>query len=167
MQNYKFIKKTMNKSDTSQFQFKVWDKEYKEFLVRKKLKVAHSFVWVYCLKSGEGGQNSLEWCIQHPEGFEVLQCIGIKDKKQKLIDQGDIIKTPYNDHYDYAYYVIIWHKKEARFYTDCIGLHHKTEGWKDISRGGYCAGGLNEDEEMEVIGNKFENPELFHDQPQF
>jgi len=85
---------------------------------------------------------------------------GLPDKNGKEIYEGDIVKTPYNDVYDFAYYGVIWYRERAAWYTDCLALHHKTKGFEDISKGGYCVGFLGNEQEMELIGNIYENPEL-------
>ena len=92
----------------------------------------------------------------------VMQYTGLKDKNGKEIFEGDIFEQPYNETYDFARYSIYWREEQAQFWTDCLALHHKETGYKDISRGGYCTGGISQKkmEELEIIGNIYEHPEL-------
>ena len=74
----------------------------------------------------------------------LLQCTGLKDRNGTLIYEGDIIEVlP-----DKEYAIIEWNKEMARF-DICI------KNSKSIYRfATYCG------DELEVIGNIYENPEL-------
>ena len=76
------------------------------------------------------------------EYFEVMQFTGLKDKNGKEIFEGDIVDWP--NYEGVQLYIVEF--KEGRF-----GLN--------LSRGGF---GLTNPicSDCEVIGNKFENPEL-------
>lgn len=97
-------------------------------------------------------------------GFEIEsidQYVG-KDNGSNALFENDIIKTLYNKTYDFAYYQIIWSKKYSAFWCKCIALHHKENGFNDISKGGFCEGYFHNEEEAILIGNLYDNPELFH-----
>lgn len=70
-----------------------------------------------------------------------MQYTGVNDKNGKEIYEGDIIKyrLELDDHFQYL--LVTFNADKAAF---CAG----SNSWKDVSRHG------------EVIGNKFENPEL-------
>ena len=89
----------------------------------------------------------------------LMQFTGLVDYKGVEMYEGDIVKTPYNNVYDFAYYQIVWDDRAA-FYLNCIALHHKKSGFKDISRGGYCEGFLESGKDKEVIGNIYEDENL-------
>lgn len=82
---------------------------------------------------------------------------GVKDGVERW--EGDVVKVPYNEVYDFAHYLIIWDEAKAALYTKCLALHHKEKGFNDISKGGYCVGYANE-LKGSVLGNQYENPEL-------
>lgn len=96
----------------------------------------------------------------HLKHCELMQYAGQKDKDGKEIYERDIIKTDYNDVYDFAYYQVVWSENEGAWDTKCLALHHKENGFKDISRGGYCTGYFSTFKNIELIGNIYENPEL-------
>lgn len=74
----------------------------------------------------------------------ICQCTGLKDKNSNLIWENDIIETQYGKA------VVVWDKAEWR-----IKWIEDTIWRRDLHFG------VNEDDwECEVIGNKFDNPEL-------
>jgi len=116
-----------------EIKFRVWCKEGKEFLVRKQIRVwpSKAKVWIYTNKS-VNSENTLEWCIETKEWFNVMQYAGLKDKNGKDIYEGDVVKI--NWYGDY----------EAEF--PFIELYEAEAEW-DI---------------WEIIGNIYENPDLLN-----
>ena len=116
--------------------------------------------WVYFTLEelcNEVGDFSImkNWC----------QYTGLKDKKRtkeypegQEIYEGDVYKVEYNDTYDFAYYKVVYDSEEASFYCECVAMHHKEKGFKDISQGGYCNFCLSS-RKGEVIGNIYDNME--------
>ena len=72
------------------------------------------------------------------DGFEVMQCTGLKDRKGKDTFEGDIVR--WSDYYKPG--VIEWDEGSAGFVV-------KNEQMAIVNI-----------ENTEIIGNKFENPEL-------
>lgn len=77
----------------------------------------------------------------------ICQCTGLKDKNGNLIWENDIVRTIY-DGIEHIYQVI-WDKSELDF---------KATNGKEFYKSNFeylpCC------EEVEVIGNRFDNPEL-------
>lgn len=92
-------------------------------------------------------------------GKKIYQSTGLKDVNGKLIYEGDIVKTTFANNSKITFSVV-WNDKEALF----DGKIFKRDGVGGffIAHQDYlyyllCNG---KDEKTEVIGNKFQNPEL-------
>lgn len=129
--------------------YRVWCKDKNEWEVSAPLLGEHGDLFRFT-------QNTI--MPYKPENHIVVFYTGIKDRNGIEIYEGDIIKTPYNMTYDFARYEIIF--KDCEFYASCVALHSREDGFADISNGGYCEGSLKGFQEVEVIGNIYENPEL-------
>ena len=84
----------------------------------------------------------------------ICQCTGLKDKNGNLIWENDIVRTIY-DGIEHIYQVI-WDKSELDF---------KATNGKEFYKSNFeylpCC------EEVEVIGNIFDNPELLESEEQY
>lgn len=81
----------------------------------------------------------------------VMQCTGLKDKNGKLIYEGDIIKYPLHGNRIFSVHLGKYFDELAKH--DRLGFHLIPNSGNEIL-------GICPDCFFEIIGNKFENPEL-------
>ena len=77
--------------------------------------------------------------------FVLMQCTGLKDKNGKLIYEGDLVKN-----WDNLIYQIFWQEDAACYLVESIRSKNKLGIYSLISY----------QNNLEVIGNIYENPEL-------
>lgn len=94
-----------------------------------------------------GGQKTLK-----NDDFILIQCTGLKDKKGKLIYEGDIVKIEYYD-FEIKHRIGIVEWEDDGF---CITYHNP----KDTKVSGCSLVDIVNGDKQEVIGNIYENPEL-------
>lgn len=123
------------------FKFRVWNEESKSMYDCQQLTP-----WAL-----DPAQDKLEGVfIPFKEGYEIMQCTGLKDKNNKLIYEGDIMEMG-----DYKN-VIRWGEIIGEGYGFIWESVRKfTIGRYDIleSMTGFI-------DEYKIIGNIYENPEL-------
>ena len=122
--------------------FKIYDKELKETHTLELQDLCEDDYWY-------DGDTTIWFvlydCNTEQKRFVAMQFTGVYDKNGKEIYEGDIFQVD-----DYTNGVVIYLNEEG-----CYGLQCKyDEGeWVDPFSD-YCL------DEMEVLGNKFDNPEL-------
>ena len=84
---------------------------------------------------------------------ELVQCTGLKDVNNKPIYEGDIIKYMYYNPESYTRWVVVFDQNTLEF------------GLKDYRYGGYLRITRHSilNNKVEIIGNKFQNPELLNE----
>ena len=118
--------------------FRAWVKENKEMLFVRQIDFMFEKVVLECYE---------QFFINE---VELMQFTGLKDKNGKEIYEGDIIKC--SDGHDYYFGVVAYDKDYGNF-----GVIEDND--EDMSPFGYLFEWKNV-EELEVISNKYENPEL-------
>jgi uncharacterized phage protein (TIGR01671 family) len=122
-----------------ELKFRAWDK--KEGLWREDLS--------FNLRTNKIEWNNFDEPAPSNDDIELMQYTGLKDKNGKEIYEGDILKMRYNDEEPLVVVTFEW----ATF----------SGTWIDTLKEKFPTHTLLNDrtlEKSEVIGNKFENPEL-------
>lgn len=111
-------------------------------------------------------EMGMSWMLQFPNGeygnegvFELMQFTGLLDKNGKEIYEGDVIQTPHyilNGKFYYLHHKIIYNQEYSSFTV--TNLSNITDDLK--VNGNTFLYVLCKEEDIEVIGNVYDNPEL-------
>lgn len=116
------------------FKFRIWDKDKKKMFDCIQINFTENAYGSNKIKDNECSIH-----LMYQPHLELIQCTGLKDKNGKLIFEGHIVK---DDHE--ALHQVKW-------CYNCFLL-------KPCFENGYTLGIV--DDEIEIIGNIYENPEL-------
>lgn len=127
----------MNNSKNREIKFRVWDKTNEQWMLKSDGCADYAFIQY---KSGRFSVFGIS-----PESVEIQQSTGLKDKNNKKIYEGDIIKYHETDFFDGSFV--------GRDFTEPVTFENCQ--FFPLSL-------INEEDmySLEVIGNIFENPEL-------
>lgn len=113
------------------FRFRHWDKRISKMLYPKK-------------------NDNFEYYVNNSDIIETMQCTRLKDKNGKLIYEGDILGGIYHGYIEYC--------------NECKCFQLKVKDYGCLACGGdlhwYELVEAEEQNELEVIGNIYENKEL-------
>lgn len=146
------------------FKFRAWHKEYKRMVDVYKFGQdmgACEWVWhsnIYPTEDGEPVLNDWGAICERQEiitrskltNCEFMQCTGLKDKNGKLIFEGDIIKEWFGET---GTYQVIYENSTASFIFSNLNDEDYDYDLRQNPD-------LFPDQDLEIIGNIHENPEL-------
>lgn len=140
------------------FNFRIYDTKHKVMRTSDFFVTANGFAGELIDMNTSDDENTLfkMRCLVIAEKHfsELMQCTGLKDKNGKLIFEGDILKEKYFDsdkeQFEYAYLQIGYDEKWCSYYQQVIDYDYK-EAFPEFDF---------KEENIEVIGNIYENPEL-------
>lgn len=123
------------------FKFRLYDKKQKKLAYPNDNAYHNMEIVNYLLFVNN---SNLKWDI---ENYVLMQSTGLKDKNDKLIYEGDIVKIFHVSgtmQGKYFFDVVEWNDLRCRFDTENYGI-------------------INDDDVYEVIGNIYENKELLNE----
>lgn len=137
------------------------------YLFRAKRKDFGEWVFgglAYCEKNGayfitKMGKDHISYIgyFQEVDPDTICQCTGLKDKNGNLIWENDIVNGSIKRGAAFYRCFVLWNECKARFDVRAQGCNFPMtldECTDDISMSGF---------EYEVVGNKFDNPELLEE----
>lgn len=146
------------------YKFKIWDKTEKKFLPLDS-KTENTDSWISIDNTGvylveRDNARDVAFFTDITEDVIILQCTGLKDKNDKLIYEGDIVK-----YFCPAEYCSDGLHKCPECYSGENGSVHYDEDlamYEYRSKSDECplTDNINTEEDLEIIGNIYENPEL-------
>jgi uncharacterized phage protein (TIGR01671 family) len=133
----------------NRFKFRAWDKIEKRMF---DVEMIH-----FCLNGGYiWDERNFDVDRQRETAYELnncvlLQCTGLKDKSGKLIFEGDILKSTDENN--------VISKFDSNTGIGVVEWFEKYGFW-NVSKIENSLGDILQDGFVEIIGNKYENPEL-------
>lgn len=149
------------------YKFKIWDKTEKKFLPLDS-KTENTDSWISIDNTGvylveRDNARDVAFFTDITEDVIILQCTGLKDKNDKLIYEGDIVK-----YFCPAEYCSDGLHKCPECYSGENGSVYYDEDlamyeYRSKSDEGPLTDNINTEEDLEIIGNIYENPELLEE----
>lgn len=121
-----------------EIKFRAWLKEHKTMVNVAEIDINHQLIYHY-------GFDDFEGNFENFNSIELLQYTGLKDKNENEIYEGDIVKLRAN----HGIGVVKYYDEWGAFVVEYI----KSKPLTVLGMSYY-------EEDIEVIGNIYENPEL-------
>jgi uncharacterized phage protein (TIGR01671 family) len=125
-----------------EIKFRAWNKEHGEMCYSMKTTL---------FEKREFYPFGIEVGFSHypQEGWELMQYTGLKDKNGKEIYEGDIVRDSTMTYLG----IIAWNTGDCSFDV------------KSTKTGMHYGIGISRQNDLEIVGNIYENPELLEDKP--
>lgn len=129
------------------FRFRIWDTEKKELIYDAE----NAYDYMRPCSGGKIIEADCFGDVLANKRYIVEQCTGLKDKKGRLIYEGDIVKriAKYDEEESFVLLQVVWNNKNGRYITT-----DKKYDTFTFSMFYYS---------YEVVGNIHENPELLEE----
>ena len=138
------------------FRFRVWNIKEKEMIYNAEIAydgMNYNTEWKIGNNTNDGWVDCFGYYLDYEhEDYEIMQCTGLKDKNGKLIYEGDILGGTYGN-------------LDIFYCPQCMQfeLHCKDYGCMGCNGDVHWCEVVEDNNELEVIGNIYENPQLLED----
>ena len=131
-----------------QIKFRVWNLRFQEWEIKDKIVLDCDGYVIF----NDGRESSF---IMDDSSLVVQQFTGLKDKNDREIYEGDIVKLKAYDGWKdsfgrYIFAEVLYHEETARFRTS----------WNKETYRGDCFDNTDESKDVAVVGNICESPDL-------
>ena len=133
---------------TREIKFKVWCKEYEQFIQFNKMGFLEDGSLWYVQGVDEDEKETDPPYFENQNDWELMQYTGLKDSDEKEIYEGDILSFTTEIYYD-GVYLETYHIEKVEFDEGSYWAH-----------GHWLTEIIANDYGVKVIGNIYENPEL-------
>ena len=129
-----------------EIKFRAWDKNGKYMFYDIQNGIEFSDLSHYTFKDFLGNSDAVEDC----HDWILMQYTGFKDKNEKEIYEGDILKSKHGTTNGYSFQHVLWGENDGAFYVEF------NSSWYSL----VCLLRSGMGHTVEVIGNIYENPKL-------
>ena len=137
-------------------EYRVWDKENKKMNYDGRIEHSHGSTELSLTFDGSIKEDFTCCCDNETdysgeESYIIMEWTGLKDKNNKKIYEGDIVKSDFTCGHKNSLEVIEWDNDNCGF--DELGYDY-------CCPNPYCDSYMLDKKTIEVVGNKIQNPEL-------
>jgi uncharacterized phage protein (TIGR01671 family) len=148
-----------------EIKFRGWSRSYKKFIYYNSWFTVSKQGFL-CLEESEAHSYVDDSDVDYPERIDLQQFTGLKDHKGKEIYEGDIVEC-FDNNRLCGMGEVKFGKFESSHDGGCSGGHYH-QGFFIENNGNQIRNNISEDidwEFVEIIGNIYENPELYNINP--